>query len=80
MFVPVQLDISNEKRLILLFKICLLNSSVAKRICKTTHHSRRRKEKTGKSVTHFLRIMLCLDFLKKNRSFELGLTIADLIM
>lgn len=75
MCVPVQLDISNEKRLILLFKICLLNSSVTKRICKTTHHSRRRKEKIGKSDTHFLRITFCLDFFKKVKPFKLGLAL-----
>lgn len=80
MFIPVQLDISNEKRLMLLFNICLLNSSVTKRICKTTHHSRRRKEKTGKSVTHFL-IMLCLDKNKrKTRHSEVGLATSDLII
>lgn len=65
MFILVHLDISNDKRLMLLFKIYFLNSSVTKRICKTTHHSRRRKEETGKSVTHFLRIMLCLDKIKE---------------
>lgn len=65
MFIPLHLDISNDKRLILLFKIYFLNSSVTKRICKTTHHGRRRKEKTGKSVSHFLRIMLYLDKIKE---------------
>lgn len=69
MFIPVQLDISNEKRLMLLFNIYLLNSSVTKRICKTTHHGRRRKEKTGESVILLLRIMLCLDKIKERTDF-----------
>lgn len=69
MFILVQLDTGNVKRLMPFFFFYLLNSSVTKRIRKTTYRSRRRKEKTGKSLPRFLRIKLCLDILKRRTGF-----------